>query len=333
MRRRVWVTGVGAGVGQGILIALQKKKFRYKIFASDASPFATGLYLTKLAFVTGKLETELEFERFIDLIRNYRIEVIFPGNEYDLVTLSNKKKLIQERTSAIVICSNPEVIQITNDKWLTYEFCLQNGIPTPKTFLVDNQDIFELAQKTMALPWVVKPRFGTASRGITYVHNYEEARSAIQSVDNPLIQEFLRPKNADFTSEYTCSIFKDKQGMLQGPFIAERNLKGGSTWIAKVVANESLHGFLFKIAQSLDYSGPLNIQLIDTPEGPKILELNCRFSGTTGIRSHFGFNEPDMSVKSFLLGKRIRSVKIREGLVLRHITDVVLKSIKTQNPT
>ncbi len=332
MRSRVWVTGVGAGVGQGILIALQKKRFKYKIFASDASPFATGLYLTRHTFVTGKLESELEFEKFVALLRRYRIKIIFPGNEYDLVTLANKKRVIEQRTGAIVICSDPEVIQIANDKWLTYEFCLQNEIPTPRTFLVDNPDSFELTQITMAFPWVVKPRFGTASRGITYVNSVEEAISAIHSVDNPLVQEFLHPKNAEFTSEYTCSIFKDKRGVLHGPFIAERNLKGGSTWVAKVVANEDLHEFLFRIAQSLAYSGPLNIQLIETLDGPKILELNCRFSGTTGIRSHFGFNEPDMSVNSFLLGKKLRSVKIQEGLVLRYITDVVLKSIKMQNP-
>jgi carbamoyl-phosphate synthase large subunit len=326
MRKRVLVTGAGAGVGQGILVALQKHKTKFKIYVSDASPFATGLYLTKHAFVTGKLENNSEFEKFLKIIKHYRIEVIFPGNEYDLITLSSKRDLIQDLTGALVICSDTDVIHITNDKWLTYEFCLKNKISTPITFLVNSLAELEVVHKTIAFPWVIKPRFGTASRGIAFVNNYIDAQIAVQATEHPLVQEFLQPIDNEFTSEYTCSIFKDNKGKLHGPFIAERNLKSGSTWIAKVLRKESLHDFLFQIADSLEYSGPLNIQLIETQAGPKLLELNCRFSGTTGIRSHFGFNEPEMAVRSFLQNKSLRDAKIREGIVLRYTADVVLNS-------
>jgi carbamoyl-phosphate synthase large subunit len=331
MRRRVLVTGVGSGVGQGILMALRRRRIIFKIYVSDVSPHAAGLYLNKNAFVSGKLEDDSEFKNFLCLVRKNRIEIILPGNEYDLVTLARQKDVIKKQTGAVVVCSDPQTIELTNDKWLTYKFCLKYEIPTPKTFLINNSQILEEVHKTIDFPWVIKPRFGTASKGIVYVNDYSEAKIAVKSTENPLIQEFLKPKNSDFTSEFTCSIFKDASGLLHGPFIVERSLKGGSTWIAKIGDKKSLHEFLFRIAQSLEYSGPLNIQLIETTEGPKILELNCRFSGTTGIRSYFGFNEPEMAIKSFLQGKVIRRIKIREGVVLRYIADIVLKNRQIKN--
>ena len=325
MRRRVLVTGVGSGIGQGILVALKKHKLKYKIYVSDASIYSAGLYLSRNSLLTGKLENSLELEKFLKMVIDYKIEIIFPGNEFDLISLSHQKARIKQQTGALVISSKFETIEIANDKWKTYNFCLNNDIPAPKTFLITNtQDIKEAAM-TLNFPFVIKPRFGTASRGIAYVNNLQEAETAINSVKQPLAQEFLKPESSDLTSEYTCSVFKDKNGLLHGPFIAERNLKGGSTWIAKVADKHSLHEFLLKIANALDFSGPLNIQLIETLDGPKLLELNCRFSGTTGIRSYFGFNEPEMAIKSFLQGKLLKKTKLQEGTVVRYIADVVIR--------
>ena len=59
--------------------------------------------------------------------------------------------------------------------------------------------------------------------------------------------------------------------------------------------------------------------------GPKLLEINRRFSGTTGIRSYFGFNEPEMSISSFYDKKSLKSVKLKEGTVLRYVQDIIVK--------
>ena len=126
-------------------------------------------------------------------------------------------------------------------------------------------------------------------------------------------------------SEYTCSVFKDRKGNYIGPIVARRTLRNGTSWIVEVVSKPDLKDYLLKIAQSLDYSGPLNIQLIETSSGPKLLEINCRFSGTTGIRSYFGFNEPEMSISSFYDKKSLKSVKLKEGTVLRYVQDIIVK--------
>jgi carbamoyl-phosphate synthase large subunit len=323
-KRNILVTGVGGGVGQGIYFAINKKK--HNVFVSDSHKFAAGLFLTKNHFITGKLEESNNFEKFIMLIKSNKIDVVLPGNEYDVLTLSKNKSLLESVTKAIVIVSPEKTIELANDKWQAYEYFKNRNVSIPKTYLVTNETNLENILREIDFPVIVKPRFGTASRGVVSVTSLAEARDFIAKTSNPLIQEKLIHLNKDVLgSEYTCSVFKDSRGNLIGPIVARRTLRGGTSWIVEVVSKPDLTDYLLKIAQSLDYSGPLNIQLIETSTGPKLLEINCRFSGTTGIRSYFGFNEPEMSITSFYDKKSIKPVELKEGTVLRYIKDIIVK--------
>lgn len=323
-KRNILVTGVGGGVGQGIYFALNKKK--HNVFVSDSHKYAAGLFLTKNHFITGNLENTNNFEKFIELIKSNKIDVVLPGNEYDVLTLSKSKTLLESITKAIVIVSPEKTIELANDKWRSYEYFKNRNIPIPKTYLVTNETNLENILREVDFPLIVKPRFGTASRGVVSVTSLAEAREFIAKTSNPLIQEKLIHLKQDVLgSEYTCSVFKDSSGNFIGPIVARRTLRNGTSWIVEVVSKPDLKDYLLKIAQSLDYSGPLNIQLIETSSGPKLLEINCRFSGTTGIRSYFGFNEPEMSITSFYDKKSIKPVKLKEGTVLRYIQDIIVK--------
>jgi carbamoyl-phosphate synthase large subunit len=325
-KRNILVTGVGGGVGQGIYFALNKEK--HNIFVSDSHKYAAGLYLTKNHFITGNLEESDNFEKFIKLIRSNKIDVILPGNEYDVLTLSKNKSLLESATKAIVIVSPKETIELTNDKWRTYEYLKSKKIAIPKTYLWSDNSIMDDIVKDIAFPWIIKPRFGTASRGVVRVTSLAQAQELVTTTSNPLIQEQLvNLEQNELGSEYTCSVFRDMKGNFFGPFVARRSLRNGTSWIVEVISKPDFDEYLLSIAQSLDYSGPLNIQLIETKSGPKLLEINCRFSGTTGIRSYFGFNEPEMSITSFYDKKSIKSIELKEGTVLRYIKDIIVEHL------
>lgn len=61
-----------------------------------------------------------------------------------------------------------------------------------------------------------------------------------------------------------------------------------------------------------------------TERGPVPFEFNARFSGTTPIRAHYGFNEPEMTLRSYRLGEKIEPPRIGRGVVLRYIEEVFL---------
>ena len=61
--------------------------------------------------------------------------------------------------------------------------------------------------------------------------------------------------------------------------------------------------------------------------GPVPFEFNARFSGTTAVRAYYGFNEPEMAVRSFYLGEEPEEPRIREGMAFRYPEEVFVEGV------
>lgn len=319
------VTGVGSGTGQAILTALNQIRDKVEVHASDFDVDAAGLYLVENRHFIPKLEEESGMDKLLELIIENRFEMIFPGNEFDVLALAKKKAFLEKSSDTIVMVSNIEAIELTFDKWETYRHLELNGITIPQTFLPGNDLDLEFVESQMPLPWIIKPRIGTASKGVNLVHSLTEANLAIIKTPGALIQEYMDSitYRNEKCYEFTCGIFKDKFGKIHGPIVAERILRNGTSWIVQIVFDSEVSEYVRKIASCIAFEGPMNVQLIKTRKGPKVLEINCRFSGTTGIRSYFGFNEPKMALESFLFEREIEPIKLTRGRVLRYIENII----------
>ena len=86
---------------------------------------------------------------------------------------------------------------------------------------------------------------------------------------------------------------------------------------AETVHDENLEGFCRNVILNTNLLGANNIQLRVTSAGPKILEINPRFSGTTGIRANFGFNDVEMWIDEQRFNKKIHAPRIKTGSVMR----------------
>ena len=150
-------------------------------------------------------------------------------------------------------------------------------------------------------------------------------------VPNPIIQKYAGYKGDSINNEYTCGIFTLKEGDLVGPFIAKRILKNGTSWIIEVAKHKAIKSLIINIANKLKSIGSLNIQLRDGPNGPIPIEFNARFSGTTNIRAYFGFNEQEMFIKNYFLGKKIKRLNIKNGKVFRYTEEIFLENLNLSN--
>jgi putative hydrolase len=54
-----------------------------------------------------------------------------------------------------------------------------------------------------------------------------------------------------------------------------------------------------------------------TARGPVTFKINPRFSGTTAMRAHFGYNEVEMAVRDLALNEAVPIPTITEGIALR----------------
>lgn len=324
---RILVTGAGSGVGQGIIKSLRLSQLHTAVIASDISPMNSALFRTDEYILLPKVEDEDSLPQIITALEKKDIHVVMIGSEFDLVFFSQHKDEIEYQTGAMVVVSPLETVYIANDKWLTVEFLRKNNLPFPESHLpCDIHDGLEKA-KEWGYPVLLKTRFGTASRHVHVINDKYAFSYWYKKVPDPMMQRVIGEPKDKLGMEYTCSIFKCRDGSILRPFTARRTLRGGSSWIIEVDAFERFYPLLIEIGKIIPSMGSLNIQLMDGVDGPVPFEFNARFSGTAAVRAYFGFNEPEMVLVNYFLKKELSEIVIRRGLALRYLEEVFIDGV------
>ena len=318
------VTGVGGGVGQSIMKALTLSTLPIKIFPVDVSPFSAGLYRGQVATVLPKLELAESKMIWQEWLRANQITALIPGSDHDLIPLANFRDEWSERDICQVLVSDAELVQICRDKARTSETLTRLGLPAPRSIWdITLADALAWAD-AQGYPVVIKPRHGSASRHLAIAQDAEELKFYFPRTPEPVVQEYLHLRRD--VQEFTCAVFVDNAGNPRTTFMARRDLSAGSTYRAEVKFFPELNELLLSIGRALKPRGPINVQLRMTERGPVPFELNIRCSGTTSIRAHFGYNEPDMLLRHYVLGEPVTAPQVRAGFALRYWNEVFIEN-------
>lgn len=332
---KILVTGAGSGVGQSIIKALKISKYNLEVIFGDINYLNSGLYRIKNSIIVPRVENKGTLEWYIKNLKKLKINILMIGSEYDLVFFSRHAKEIKKKTNCLVCASNLKTINTFNDKYLTQIFLKNNKLPFLKTY---NTMTFRDAKKNsrkLKYPFILKGRFGTSSRNVFLIKNYFDLKKNFKLVKRPVLQEFIGSKSYDNQIEYTCSFFKTKSKKILGPIILKRKLLNGTSWITELTHNSNISKLILNFAKLVDCEGSFNIQLRIGKKGPVPFEINPRFSGTTAIRAHYGFNEPEMYIKNYYLNKSInkKNMKIKRGVCFRYIEEIFLDGINLRSLT
>ena len=309
MTLKVGVTGVGGGVGQSIIKALQMSDLTIEIVAIDITDSSAGFYMdgiserVVLPNLKGRSYPSVDWHNYI---YDGNLDCIIPGSDYDLQALS----AVRDEWGALgckVLVSDSDLISVCEDKRITAHKLANLGLPHPLDLPIQRDN--GLVIVGLAFPVIVKPRIGSGSRGVVKVNSKEEMP---EITDELMVQEYLEGE------EYTCAVFVDRYGDVVSSIQLRRELVNGTTYKAEVCFERSIHQLIVKIGRAVKPRGVLNIQLRDTKSGPVPFELNCRCSGTTAIRAHFGYNEPEMLIRDYVLGEDLKTPEIKQGKAFRY---------------
>lgn len=325
------VTGAGSGVGQGIVKALRCSNLPLTIIGADISPTNAALFRTDEAQIIPKVECPDASEKIVKILTQARVDVLLVGSEFEVNFFARQKSIIEEQSGVLIIVSCVETVTMSDDKWLTAEFLRRNNLPHPKSFLPSSVEDAVCISKVLGFPFILKSRNGTSSRNVHVIHDLENLNQHFSFTPSPMIQEMIARPSSKLGTEYTCSLFRDVSGQILGPFIARRTVKGGTSWLVEVLDDLALHEPLLQLGYLLDFMGSINIQLMMREGIPIPFELNARFSGTTAVRAHFGFNEPKMALLSFFYGEPIKKPHIRQGLAFRYNEEVFVEQVSSSN--
>ncbi len=236
------------------------------VYATDIDPLSPAIYVADF-FYKAPLTNSPDFVSFLlDLVKSEKINMIVPTTDDDLFVVSSlKEKLLQEGVFPLV--SSPEVVSLCNDKWKTYCFFKEHGIPTPETFQIESLKGMESDFKL-----VLKKRFGRGSRGMFYL---EQGEVIPWEIGNDYIaQRYIDGK------EFTIDAFVDSDGKVISVVPRERiAISEGVSIRGKTLKSPELINWGRKICDLLRPLGPVNIQCIWGGEGIFFTEINPRFSG------------------------------------------------------
>ena len=320
---RVFITGAGCAVGQAIIKSLNISKLNFHINVGDISKLGVEAYKKK-KFIIPKVEQKNALRWFLNFLKVKRFDIMFVGSEFEIEFFSRHKEEIEKKTGTLVCVSQNDTVKLFNNKLSTINFLKKNNFYYPKTFNI-KEVILKKNNIKLRYPFFLKDTHGTSSRNVFFVKNFHELKEKSILLKNPIIQENLGRKydSLNFYGEYTCSLFYDKDGKIIGPFLSERILKHGTSWVVRSIKNEKLKKEILKIGNKLKIIGSVNFQLKKHKNKFYIFEINPRFSGTTYVRALFGFNEPELFVKNYFLQQKIKNTNYKTGSAYRYFEDIV----------
>ena len=346
----VVVTSAGGIVAQGIIKSLKYhnkysrlKRYEYKILATDINYEAAGLYRAHKFSLIPKPTAKEYLKSIVDLCNRNKIQVLFIGSDVELPILCKNKHLIEEKTGAIVITSQPQVVEMCRDKYRTNEFLEENNLNFIPTCLYREVDDF---MKDYGFPLVVKPREGFGSKLFQIVNSIEElefaCKAIIQTGWKPMIQKYLKGDANEYTTGLTLGKEKNQ---IMSTITLKKVLKHGQTYKAFIDKYPKVTKVCNQIAKKLRTFGPLNIQSrIDVDDNQvKIIEINPRFSASGPMRTVAGVNEPDIMVRNVLFNEDVKTLDHKSLVCFRYWNETYIdkkkyervmmqkKSVKTLN--
>jgi len=230
------------------------------------------------------------------------------GNKIDLTVVGPEAPLVAgivdefEKVNLKIFGPKKETAQIEGSKVFAKNFLKRYKIPTPSFTVFDINEIAEAKKYAQAnLPCVIKADGLAAGKGVIPCFNESEVLAAIEKImvrkefgdsgNRVVVEEFLRGEEATFkiltdgqnsipllSTQDHKPVFDGDRGENTGgmgayapaPVITKELEKE----ITETIINPTLKGMQ---KEGKPYRGVLYVGLMITPQGPKVLEFNCRF--------------------------------------------------------
>ena len=272
--KTVLITGIGGDIAQSIATILIESRPEFRLVGTDMNDRHAGqLFVDKVFQIPGASSVEY-LDNIKGLIEEYSVDVVIPTSEQELAVFHT---LIAEFGEDKCITAGVKVIDIGIDKLKTIDFIASLDIPVPWTIKAEGATPKDF-------PCIFKSQKGSGSKNIFIVEDKEEALFFANKFPYSIFQELLKPDN----QEITCAVYRTKDGQISVLQLL-RKLSGDATGWAKVICDNQVFKMCEKVAIGIELQGSINIQLRLTDNGPRIFEINPRFSSTVLMRHRIGF--------------------------------------------
>ena len=270
-------------------------------------------------------------QNIYELVKKEKYDVIFPVNDSTTILFSKYKDKLSKYTKVPV--ANYETIMKGRDKAQTMKLAMENDIPCPKTYFVDDANI-EKIKNEVEFPIVIKPRESSGARGIVYVNSSpEEFVREYKRVRNkygaPLIQEYIPGEH------YNVSALFNRDSELRAAFVLKKirqyPVSGGPVTFAVSVEEPEVLKYAIKLLKAVNWYGVAEVELIidERDKKPKLLEVNPRFWSSLELSILSGVDFPYLLYKMVRDGDVEPVITYKTGVKLRFLAGDILWFLST----
>jgi len=311
----------GSMVGQNVLDALADRRSGVKLVATNSVPTGKSLFNFDAVYLTPEtVAAPAAFERrFSEIFALERPDLVVPCRDDDVAFLAEYKERRPELAKGF-LCGNRYTAEASCDKWLSWRFSVDHGLPFAPTIATPAGAQAETFAREHGFPLLVKPRRGYGSLGVHFVFNEAQLRRAATQ-DGYVIQKYLGdPSTLEAylrdVNEIGVPLFHSFEGIKHSiqTFIAPDGSPAGNFCTRNTVRNgtslrHELHESddatalgeqCMRAFANAGWRGPMNMNCQQTPDGRLVIfEFNGRVTGGTAARLLMGYDEVGLAVKTF----------------------------------
>jgi glutathione synthase/RimK-type ligase-like ATP-grasp enzyme len=171
---RVFVTDAQMRSSLAVIRSLGKN--RLNVTAGEETKFTTGFFSKycnqSLVYPSPKKNKKEFIEYMLNLLKKKEYDIVFPVADACLLPLIEHEKEISKYS--ILALPPRQIFMKAFDKGNTLKIAIENGIPCPKTYYINNLNELEKVKNELEFPLIIKPRISSGSRGVELCKSPDE---------------------------------------------------------------------------------------------------------------------------------------------------------------
>ncbi len=299
--------------------AAEELKIKAAMLGTDKTELSPALQSCDEGYLAHQVTRRDYISQLLSIVKAKKVRLVVPTVDLDLKILASNKSRF-EKLGCCVLVSQPDVVNICQDKRKTYQFLTNNGFDTPCTMSA----VSALKKKRLVFPMFMKPWDGYASRGNAVVKNRFELQYNAKRIPNPICQEFIEGV------EHTCDVFVDFDMKIRC-VVPRRRIETRAGEVSKsiTVYNRQIIYQTIRLIEKLGAGpGVITVQLFLTKDRViKFIEINPRFGGGAPLSIKAGADFPKWIISQMVGTKTAINFNcFEDGLtMLRYDAEVWIK--------
>lgn len=315
---------VGSLLGQVMLDVLEIRRAYIEVVGLNSIAEAPANYRCDRVYLAPETtEHEAYLACFNKVLATEQPDLILPGRDEDVCFLAAFREQ-NARWQQAIPCGNAELAEKIIDKYDTFLWSQQQGLPFAHSLLYQGNDPATLASFLQRAGSVIlaKPRQGFGSKGVFFMQSMADIEKMATANGELLLQEylgdpaFLTPYFKAYaqgmplffqvpeTQQFAAQGLIGPDGKIGDVFCSQSTMVFGRTERFCKYTNPDLEQLFRDYAQALSdggWRGVVNVQAKPHAKTGqwKAFELNLRMSGGTACRLDLGFDEMRHLMQAF----------------------------------